>query len=270
MLPELSRPKNLLRLGRIVACALISFAALSGQARAQTSEQEYRANLQIRLMEMENQMRRMTGQYEEAVHRLAQLTRRLELALEDVEFRLQSLEQGNVGASSAPASGAPAAVLPSAQAPAPEAAPPVVETAAVPEDDPDQFLVGETPEAQFQEAFKFVRKEQLLEAESAFRAFIAKYPDHELTANARYWLGKSYFERSDFNRAARTLLETYEKHAESTKGPDILLYLALSLNALGQKADACVALADLSSQYPNASPVIQDRAAKGRRDAACN
>lgn len=254
-------------------CALISCASFAGQAAAQTSEQEYRANLQIRLMEMENQMRRMTGQYEEAVHRLAQLTRRLELALEDVEFRLQSLEQGGPVAGSSgpqPATPTPSGPVSSGQPTASEPPAPVVEAAAVPEDDPDQFLVGDTPEAQFQEAFKLVRREQLGEAENAFRAFIAKYPDHELTGNARYWLGKSYFERSEFERAARTLLETYEKHAESSKGPDILLYLALSLNEIGQKADACVALADLGSQYPNASPVIKDRAAKGRQDAACN
>lgn len=249
-------------------CALLSFVLAPSQSSAQTSEQEYRANLQIRLMEMENQMRRMTGQYEEAVHRLAQLTRRLELALEDVEFRLQSLEGGAPAAPAAPGPQSPAAASPQPAASA--APPPVVKAAVDPEDDPTQFLVGDTPEAQFQEAFKLVRKEQLGEAENSFRAFIAQYPDHHLTGNARYWLGKSYFERSDFERAARTLLETYEKHAESDKGPDILLYLALSLNEIGQKEDACVALADLGSQYPNASPVVRDRAAKGRRDAACN
>ena len=262
-----------MRLGRIAICALLSFVLAPSQTLAQTSEQEYRANLQIRLMEMENQMRRMTGQYEEAVHRLAQLTRRLELALEDVEFRLQSLEQGTApaGASGRPLPAAGTQPVTPSGAPTPQETPaPVVAAVASPEDDPAQFLVGETPEAQFQEAFKLVRREQLGEAENSFRAFIAQYPDHELTANARYWLGKSYFERSDFERAARTLLETYERHAQSDKGPDILLYLALSLNEIGQKQDACVALADLGSQYPNASPVIKDRAAKGRRDAACN
>lgn len=260
-----------MRLGRIAICALLSIAVAPSKSFAQTSEQEYRANLQIQLMEMEHQMRRMTGQYEEAVHRLVQLTRRLELALEDVEFRLQSLEQvGAAGVGPAVVLVAQPSEASSRQPAAFASSPPVVEAATSPEDDTAQYLVGETPEAQFQEAFKLVRREQLGEAENSFRAFIAQYPDHVLTANARYWLGKSYFERSDFERAARTLLETYEKHTESEKRPDILLYLALSLNEIGQKADACVALADLGSQYPNASLAIMDRAAKGRQDAACN
>lgn len=251
-----------------VICAAAIFIFAAGDARAQRDETEYRASLELRLMEMENQMRRMTGQYEEAIHRLTQLTRRLEGALEDVEFRLQSIERGAPASAAAPDSAAPSAtgaVPPTGATPASKPRADVK-----PEDDPERFLVGTTPEERFADAFRLVRREQLDEAEKSFRAFLTVYPDHGLSGNARYWLGKTYFERSKYEYAAITLLETYQRHSDSPKGPDILLYLALSLNEIGQKEDACVAFSDLESRYPDAGAVVRDRAAKGRQDARCN
>ncbi len=278
-------------------CSFIWAAAVfvlpAGDALAQRDQREYRANLELRLMETENQMRRMTGQYEEAIHRLSQLTRRLEVALEDIEFRLRGLEQGapNSMSSNGPAgpgsygngAGAPAvrSAGPAAQARLPAGAVLVPEPSTRqlqapellanlrPEDDPERFLVGVTPEERFAGAFRLVRREQLAEAEKAFRAFLTLYPDHGFSGNARYWLGKTYFEQSNYESAAITLLDTYQRHSDSAKGADILLYLALSLNEIGQQEDACIAFIDLESRYPDAGAVLKGRAAKGRRDARC-
>lgn len=257
-------------------CATAVFISSAGDALAQRDQREYRANQELRLMEMENQMRRMTGQYEEAIHRLTQMTRRLEGALEDIEFRLQAIERGAppayISGGSVPEAATEGDRSDAGEARLPAGATLVSEPPANirPEDDPQRFLVGSTPEEQFAGAFKMVRREQLAEAEKAFRAFLTVNPDHDLSGNARYWLGKTYFERSNYQSAALTLLETYQRHSDSPKGADILLYLALSLNEIGQQEDACIAFIDLESRYPDAGAVVKDRAAKGRQDARCN
>lgn len=258
-------------------CAVVVYISGAGDALAQRDQREYRASQELRLMEMENQMRRMTGQYEEAIHRLTQLTRRLEGALEDVDFRLQAIEQGAPPSAAASGSAVPSGAVEgqagsSGDANLPAGAALVAEPPVNirPEDDPQRFLVGATPEEHFADAFRLVRREQLDDAEKAFRAFLSVYPDHELSGNARYWLGKTYFERSNYESAAITLLETYQRHSDSPKGADILLYLALSLNEIGQQEDACIAFIDLESRYPDAGAIVKDRAAKGRQDARCN
>ncbi|MFN3233050.1 MAG: tol-pal system protein YbgF [Alphaproteobacteria bacterium] len=257
-------------------------------------------------MEMENQLRRITGQYEEAMYRLTQVNRRLERALEDMEFRVQQLEQQAAGV--LPPGGQegglpPSEVVPpasqaaqasqgqpqdgvavllsgetSAAVDSVTARPPATLTPpgqvpvaadATPETQPAQFVQGTTPEEHFAGAFTLLRRDALEGAENAFRAFLTLHPDHALAANAKYWLGKTYFARGDFDAAARTMLEGYQAHADSDKGPDILLHLGLSLNQIGQQQDACAAFDELAARYPDADVAVTQRAVTGRRAAGC-
>ena len=298
----------------ILISAGLSASLLASPLRAQTSTYQpnnYQAENEIRLMEMENQLRRMTGQYEEAMYRLTQMNRRLERTLEDMEYRLDQLEQqaasqtvaapvvadgeapvdtsGAQVASDTPDGSAERMIYRvddpvNDQAPeqmtgqdptAPAGAPAVVNApsggeAPTPETAPEQFLQGDTPEAQFNNAFALLRRNELEPAEFSFRAFLVQHAGHPLTSNAKYWLGKTYYARGDYAAAARVFLEGFEQFAETDKGPDTLLHLALSLNQLGQQDDACAAFGEIASRYPNADPTIAQRAASGRQVAGCS
>src|SRR3546814_16167351 len=78
------------------------------------------------------------------------------------------------------------------------------------------------------------------EAESAFRQFIERHPDGQLTDNARYWLAETYYVRRQYPEAATAFLEGYQKAPAGSKAPDNLLKLGLSLSALQKKQEACV------------------------------
>ncbi len=275
-------------LGCFAGAALMAATAAHAQNPVPAPTLDTRnAETELRLMEMENQLRRVTGQYEEAMYRLTQVNRRLERALEDMEYRVQTLEQR--ASSLAPAddaalaeagSGDPAvpqdvaAVRPDLPPdvltiPDPNAPPPADVPDATPETAPDQFLEGVTPEQHFAGAFTLLRRDELEGAENAFRAFLTLHPNHALSANAKYWLGKTYFARGDFDAAARTMLEGFQAHADSDKGPDILLHLGLSLSQIGQQQDACAAFDELAARYPNADVAVTQRAVSGRRVAGC-
>lgn len=130
-------------------------------------------------------------------------------------------------------------------------------------------LQGTTPDEQYQFAFDLMRQTKYADAERALGTFVDEYPDHPLAGNASYWLGETYYVRKDYNNAALTFAETFKKFPQSAKAPDSLLKLGMSLAALGETADACKALHELTARYPKASDAVKERAAKERAKNGC-
>jgi tol-pal system protein YbgF len=131
-------------------------------------------------------------------------------------------------------------------------------------------LPGATPEAQYEHAFGLLRQANYPDAEAALRTFIERHPDDLLAGNATYWLGETYYVRGNYQQAALTFAEGYQKYPNSGKAPDNLLKLGMALGELGKTADACVALGQLRKQFPNAPDNIQDRAARERQRYGCS
>jgi len=130
-------------------------------------------------------------------------------------------------------------------------------------------LPGATPEDQYEYAFGLLRQANYEEAEAALRTFLQRHPDDLLSGNAQYWLGETYYVRGNFQQAAVTFAEGYQKYPNSGKAPDNLLKLGMSLGELGKNQEACVALAELRKQFPSAPSNIQDRAARERQRYGC-
>ncbi|MBX7146236.1 MAG: tol-pal system protein YbgF [Alphaproteobacteria bacterium] len=133
----------------------------------------------------------------------------------------------------------------------------------------DVKIPGKTPKEQYDYAFSLMRQSKFTEAEIALKSFISQYPDNEYTANAQYWLGETYYVRSDFESAAQIFAENYQKYPNSTKAPDSLLKLGMSLSELGASEDACKTLSELPRRYPNASKTLLTRADNERKRISC-
>jgi tol-pal system protein YbgF len=130
-------------------------------------------------------------------------------------------------------------------------------------------LPGTNADEQYQYAFDLMRQTKYAEAEKALGTFVDDYPDHPLAGNASYWLGETYYVRKDYNSAAQTFAQTFQKYPKSGKAPDSLLKLGMSLAALGETADACKAFHELGARYPKASDAVKERAAKERAKNGC-
>ncbi len=130
-------------------------------------------------------------------------------------------------------------------------------------------LPGANADEQYQYAFDLLRQTKYADAEKALSTFVDEYPDHPLAGNASYWLGETYYVRKDYNNAALTFAETFKKYPQSGKAPDSLLKLGMSLAALGETADACKALHELSARYPKAPDATKQRAAKEQAKNGC-
>ena len=127
-----------------------------------------------------------------------------------------------------------------------------------------------TPQDQYNYAFGLLQRADYPNAETALRAFVAKFPKDPLAGNAQYWLGETFYVRKDWNNAAIAFADGYEKYPKSSKAQDDLLKLGMSLANLGQKPNACAAFARLDRDFPSAPDTIKQRSAEEKKKAACS
>jgi len=256
------------------------------------------ARLDARISALESNLRSMTGQMEEIAHQVRQANSRLDKLVSDVDFRLHQVEQRGAAAgtpTSAPPAIAAAPSPPAVQSARPGEAPPPAQPGTLgtmtktelqsyvarppaetsppqpvetpkPETGP---LPPGTPREQYTFAFDLLRKAKYGEAETALQAFVEQHPDEPLAANARYWLGETFYVRGDYARAAEVFLDGYQKRRNGSKAPDSLLKLGMSLANLDKKQEACATFDEIAKAFPELSSRVRDRVARERQRTDC-
>jgi tol-pal system protein YbgF len=254
--------------------------------------------------EWEEQIRFLTGQVEEARYELRQLTTDVTNATADYDARLAAIEQ-ELGISGAPLAAAqPRSTFPEDQ---PEPAnttttvvggdpnaekfdsmevlgtvevdssgaaivPPsadTTETAVAAATEATAATAAATPEQQYDQAYRLLAQTDYAAAETALQSFIEDNPDHQLTGNAYYWLGETFYVRNDFRRAAVAFAKGYKGFPQGAKAADNLLKLGMSFAAMEKTAEACATYDKLSRDHGDASSLILDRLARERGRASC-
>lgn len=114
-------------------------------------------------------------------------------------------------------------------------------------------LPAGSPKEQYDYAFSLLRKRDYQASETALRAFIEKYPNNQLSGNAMYWMGETFYVRKDYTEAARIFLDGYQRFPKGAKAADNLLKLAKSLSEIGEKKSACASYKELLKAFPKAS-----------------
>jgi tol-pal system protein YbgF len=250
------------------------------------------ADLEVRMEQVEAQMRELTGTVEQIGNGLEQLKQRIEQINADFSVRFDQQSGGNGATASAPpqrssgdggrAAGAPPAVPPGTVVPPPSGGGlnPIFGTLSPPGTAPARSSGGAEPASaepqgggptteQFNHAFGLLKQSDYPGAEAALRAFIDAHANDPLAGNAQYWLGQTFFARNKFPEAAAAFAEGYKRFPKGAKAEDDLLYLGLSLARADQKKNACLALEQLDQAFPNASPAIHQRAAAEKKRLGC-
>ena len=207
------------------------------------------ANMEDRISQIETQLRQLTGRIEESNFQVSQMQQKMETMARDYEFRFAELEKGGV-----------ASVAPT-QAPTATQQAPVAQGAG-------EILPGGSQQDQYSYAQNLVSKGQYAEAEVALAEFLKRYPKADLAGNAQYWLGQTYYVRKMYTKATRAFLEGYNNYPKSRKAPAFLLKIGMSLNAMGEKTDACDAYRELASRFPDSLENKNQRLAQEQR-AGC-
>jgi tol-pal system protein YbgF len=248
-----------------------------------------------RMGDLEDSLRRVTGQVEQLDHRISELNTRIERMQKDFDYKLCGLAAQQLGAATQgedqnalPCPGnASFAPPPAAANPPPPPSPVTSSPSGVIHLAPPPGVLGTLPSSggsaatapaplapspnrpQFDAAMNLLAKAQYDEARSAFRAFADSYPKDELTPQAVYWIGDIAYVQKDYGNAARAFAEEIKKYPASPRAPESMLKLGQSLIALNQKQEGCTTLAALPSKYSGASKTVLARAEQERKAAAC-
>jgi tol-pal system protein YbgF len=102
-------------------------------------------------------------------------------------------------------------------------------------------------------AFAHLRAGRFLESARAFEGFIQRHPENDLTANAYYWLGESYYVKRQYPQALAAFQALIEKFPTSKKIADAGLKIGYCYYEMDDLTQAEKHLNQVVNSYPNTS-----------------
>ncbi len=126
------------------------------------------------------------------------------------------------------------------------------------------------PDAEYQAAFNLLKEGRYDEAASAFTAFLAQHRDHELAANAQYWLGEVHYVKREFAPALAAFEAVLTRYPDARKLPDALLKAGYCHYELANYGLARKALTRVTQEFPDSTAAagaaerLKRMAAEGR------
>ena len=211
------------------------------------------AQMELRLNQIEDQLRRLTGMIEENT------------------FRIRQIESNQVSSNQ-----------PAMQQQIPSQVQPVLsapnggDSSLSVSNQPYQLGTlnnnspATTPAGLYDQAFSYLQNNDYASAQASFNDFIIQYPEHSLVANAKYWLGETYYKQNNFKQASQAFARSFKDHPDGQKAPDTLLELAMSLHAQNMNNEACLTLSELSKRFPNAPTPVTSQADQERSQYGCS
>jgi tol-pal system protein YbgF len=200
------------------------------------------SELTLQLDQVRSENRELRGQIEQLMHEIENLKRKQRDIYLDIDQRLSTLSGG------APAA---AFVPPATDAAAGGSTPAPVVDAAAPAGSVDRSAVI----AEYDAAYALLgpRQKRYGEAAKAFEAFLAKYPDDPLAANAQYWLAEAHYVSQDNAAAMKAFEAVVEKFPTSQKAPGALFKIGRLQRAAGNTDAARASFEKVLSDYPNSA-----------------
>jgi tol-pal system protein YbgF len=103
----------------------------------------------------------------------------------------------------------------------------------------------------YKSAYETFQRGNLEEARRKFEALLKQYPNTELSDNAQFWIGETYFLKKDFEKAILEYEKAIAKYPEGDKIPAALFKQALAFLELGDKTNARNLLRRVIERYPH-------------------
>lgn len=118
-----------------------------------------------------------------------------------------------------------------------------------------------TETAAYNAAFGALKDGRYAESARGFQGFIDQYPNGQLTGNAYYWLGESYYVTQNYTVAEQSFRTLLKRYPDSQKAPDALLKVGYCQYELKDWDQAEATLNQVMQAYPDTTVA---RLAQGR------
>jgi tol-pal system protein YbgF len=102
----------------------------------------------------------------------------------------------------------------------------------------------------YKDAYETYQKGDYVGARRKFEAFLKQYPNTELSDNAQFWIGETYYGKKDYEKAILEYEKAIAKYPEGDKTPAALLKQALAFLELGDKTNGRNLLKRVIERYP--------------------
>lgn len=264
---------------------------LEQQANGQGGSSGNAVDLVNQIQALQSQVQSLQGQVEELKHALEQTKQRNKDQYVDLDSRIGRLEGGNRPSASGAASNAaprndnpPDVELgsPGGQSGSqgnPSTPPPrdarfaprsgvgdlsAEDRAAAPAGEPAANAAPADPAAEstaYNDAFAALKDGRYAESAKRFQAFIDQHPNSDLTGNAYYWLGESYYVTQNYKIAQESFETLLQRYPASQKAPDALLKVGYAQYEQKQWDAAEATLNKVVESYPDTTVA---RLAQGR------
>ena len=117
------------------------------------------------------------------------------------------------------------------------------------ENEKEQKLNNLSPEEQLQFALDQMIKKNYNESKKILENFVINFQENQLSGSAHFWLGKIYLFESNYRQAAIVFGEGVQKFPKSIKAAEMYYELAKSLKELDKIPEACKTLSLLEENY---------------------
>lgn len=114
-----------------------------------------------------------------------------------------------------------------------------------------QVQLQQTPENLYRQGMDAMQGEGGgAKAREFFSRFLELYPKHKLAANARYWIGETYYGEKNYEQAILEFQEVIQHHSDKEKAPAALLKQGMAFRELGDKKSATYDFKRVIEEYP--------------------
>ena len=131
-------------------------------------------------------------------------------------------------------------------------------TSAAPTEEPHLSKEPQEAQDEYKQALRALNEQQYDKAIQQFRNFARKYPNSDMADDAQYWIGESYFNQKDYNRAILEFNDVL-KYRRGDKVPAALLRQAQAFLEIGDRTDARLILQKLVNDHPNSEQAKEAR-----------
>jgi tol-pal system protein YbgF len=244
----------------------ISFS-VPGLVQAQ-DDNEQMMNMVLQIQQLQDEIRTLRGQLEEQAYELENIKRRQRDQYLDLDQRISEMRDGMPVMSPGAEQPALAGDMGTDAAPQPAGDQPVDMPEVREAIDSESTVTGlaaptvststqqgslEMEQAAYDEAFQALKELRYADAAEAFQSFIDQYPQSDLTDNAQYWLGESYYVTRNYDIALAVFQGLIDDYPNSSKAGDGLLKIGFTHYELKQWDQARAALEQVQQQYPNST-----------------
>ncbi|MCK9241323.1 tol-pal system protein YbgF [Desulfocurvus sp.] len=115
------------------------------------------------------------------------------------------------------------------------------------------------PEELYGNSYEFILSGDYATAEAGFRRHVEQFPADPRTADARYWLGETYYHEGDDAQAIVAFKAVYQQYPRHPKAAAALLKIGYAYQRLGDAANARFYLQALVQDHPDSEPAALAR-----------